>query len=47
MRLINGPRKQCFLPDQEPSGHLTFAFDSIGPREFQLGLFFQLAIDCF
>jgi hypothetical protein len=28
-----GPRKQCFLPDQEPSGRLTFAFDSI--------LFFQ------
>jgi len=24
-----GPRKQCFLPDQEPSGRLTFAFDSI------------------
>jgi hypothetical protein len=27
-----GPRKQCFLPDQEPSGRLTFAFDSIRPR---------------
>ena len=26
-----GARKQCFLPDQEPSGRLTFAFDSIRP----------------
>ena len=42
-----GPRKQCFLPDQEPSGRLTSAFDFDQATRFQLELFFQLATDCF